>query len=73
MSSPLFCPRCLQCNELGLIQKGRAKQECSRCGALFPLEAVLISEDTLRTYIKQRNGEVDFLLTLFEKIKRNKL
>jgi len=67
MKEFIFCPACLNQDELNLMKTLRSKQQCTQCGAKFSLNATLISEDALRAYIKERKGESDHLL---DKLKR---
>jgi len=61
-----FCPLCMMNGKLGFIQKRRQKQVCSSCDHRFDLNAILISEDTLRMHIRASDGRLDYLLKELE-------
>jgi uncharacterized Zn finger protein len=47
----VFCPKCFITKEkLSVVVKDK-EYKCSSCGEEYPLNATLVSEQTVRTYI----------------------
>ena len=60
-----YCPKCLynmQLSEVKVVGIFRKKFKCKKCKEAYSLSATLMSEDTVRWFVKQQKGQADHLL-----------
>lgn len=75
MSEPVFCPNCLMQYKLSKITTRtkklwhKADQYCSVCKQSYPLNATLISENTVRYMVQAEGEECKHLLEELEKLR----